>query len=114
MDGGTTGGPVVKTRVCMGMAANTLARLLQVSSRDQAKGREGTAAAAAAECDGDGTILSSSCEAELRAVVYQPARTWRCEQDAMCATTTTAAMLRYHDRKRVCAKAQAGSTLICG
>lgn len=98
----------------MGMAANTLARLLQVSSRDQAKGREGTAAAAAAECDGDDTILSSRCEAELRAV-YQAARTWRCEQDAMPALLQYCrATLRCHDRKRVCAKAQAGSTLICG
>lgn len=58
MDGGTTGGPVVKTRVCMGMAASTLARPLQVSSNDQAKGTGGTKGTAAAECDGDGASLS--------------------------------------------------------
>ena len=77
MDGGTTGGPVVKTRVCMGIAASTLARLLQVSSNDQAKGglEDGTA-----ECDGDGTSLS-------KRLSYEPSANRRahgCDQDALC------------------------------
>lgn len=74
MDGGTTGGPVVKTRVCMGIAASTLARLLQVSSNDQAKGVKGRRRRNVTVTV---HLLASipPSKAELRAVC-QPVRTW--------------------------------------